>query len=417
MIPVKYLWWMSSKAHNYHVTLVRTAAILMLLLWAMATESTFAQLGLVEWQETFDSRCALADFQAFEANVTVETGHMPGLRNVVPELDKLEAALRPWGANRERENRCMQLLLADQGKRLFQLNALYGLHSAVVKEAWISTTLPTSFQWIPALTTGWNQSAHTNTLRAGLWWNTEADAAEGGAALDGAIDERGVPAASTHRAIAQLEKFQRRFPTDPHRVLVAYIKGMAFATRWTGRPGYDQQLDEWLALYKVISRMMVNTELPDHQLDWVDALSNWERVACNGEQSRTNLIEQQGLPADALSQFLPWWTGNQLSCSTLDSYEVALPPAYASLWKNEPLAQEAETPASTPSAASFTEIEPAPYAAAYKCQLHEVKGGDTLWNISKRYPGTTPEWIAEINEITDYIRIGEVLCIPIQPVP
>ena len=48
-------------------------------------------------------------------------------------------------------------------------------------------------------------------------------------------------------------------------------------------------------------------------------------------------------------------------------------------------------------------------------ELHEVKAGDTLWNISKRYPGTTPEWIAEINEITDYIRIGEVLCIPIQP--
>ena len=97
---------------------------------------------------------------------------------------------------------------------------------------------------------------------------------------------------------------------------------MAFATRWTGRPGYDRQLDEWLALYKVISRMMVNTELPDHQLDWVDALSKWERVACNGEQSRTNLIEQQGLPADVLSQFLPWWTGSQLPCSTLNSYEV-----------------------------------------------------------------------------------------------
>ena len=127
------------------------------------------------------------------------------------------------------------------------------------------------------------------------------------------------------------------------------------------------------------------------------------------------MVEQQGLPADVLSQFLPWWTGSHLPCSTLDSYEVALPPAYASLWKNETVVQETETPASTPSVASFTEIEPAPYAAAYTCQLHKVKAGDTLWNISKRYPGTTPEWIAEINEITDYIRIGEVLCIPIQP--
>ena len=69
----------------------------------MATESPFAQLGLVEWQETFDSRCALADFQAFEANVTIQTGHMPGLKNAVPALDELEAALQPWGADREQK--------------------------------------------------------------------------------------------------------------------------------------------------------------------------------------------------------------------------------------------------------------------------------------------------------------------------
>ena len=45
--------------------------------------------------------------------------------------------------------------------------------------------------------------------------------------------------------------------------------------------------------------------------------------------------------------------------------------------------------------------------------LHEVKAGDTLGTYQKG--GTTPEWIAEINA-SDY-RIGEVLCIPIQPDP
>ena len=75
----------------------------MLLLWIMTIESSFAQLGLVEWQETFDSRCALADFLAFEANVTIKTCHMPVIKNAVPALDELEAALHPWGADREQK--------------------------------------------------------------------------------------------------------------------------------------------------------------------------------------------------------------------------------------------------------------------------------------------------------------------------
>ena len=58
------------------------------------------------------------------------------------------------------------------------------------------------------------------------------------------------------------------------------------------------------------------------------------------------------------------------------------------------------------------QAQEANYVPGFTCLLHEVKAGDTLWNISKRYPGTTPDWIAEINEITNYIRIGEVLCIP-----
>ena len=168
--------------------------------------------------------------------------------------------------------------------------------------------------------------------------------------LNGAIDERGVPAASTQAAIAQLEKLQRRFPNDPHRVLVAYMKGMAFATRWSGRPGYDRQLDEWLAMYKVVSRMMVNTDLPDHQADWIDVLSAWEPVSCTGERSRQRLMEQQSIPAGVLTQFLPWWTGTTLPCSVLDVYEVALPSAYAARWNADDALQVQSTPTPTPTA-------------------------------------------------------------------
>jgi LysM repeat protein len=46
------------------------------------------------------------------------------------------------------------------------------------------------------------------------------------------------------------------------------------------------------------------------------------------------------------------------------------------------------------------------------CVEHEVRKGDTLYNISKRFEGTTPEQIAETNGIDTVIKIGQILCIP-----
>lgn len=406
---------MSPKAPNYHFAPLRVNSFLVLLACTAMAWSAQAQMGLEDWEHSFDARCTLEDVEVFESEVALDAFGMPSLKKAVPALDPLETALQPWGADRELENQCMQALLADGAKRLLQLNALYTLHQSVVDKAWSTTALPPAFRWIPALATGWNQSAFVQGDRAGLWWNDRDDAVAGGLTLSGAIDERGIPAASTQLAIAQLEKLQRRFPNDPHRVLVSYMKGMAYATRWSGRPGYDRQLDEWLALYKVVCRMMVNTDLPDHHVDWIDVLSEWGPITCTGERSRQNLIEQYSIPAGVLTQFLPWWSGNTLPCSVLDSYEVALPSAYTVRWNASNASQVQSTPTPVTSAPAVATTESESYTVAYTCELHEVKAGDTLWNISKRYPGTTPEWIAEINEITDYIRIGDVLCIPIQP--
>jgi hypothetical protein len=387
----------------------------MLLACTTIAWSVQAQMGLEEWKQLFDARCALEDVEAFESKVALDAIGMPSLKTAVPAMDPLEISLQPWGVDRNLENQCMQALMANGAKRLLQLNVLHTLHVAVVDEAWSTTTLPPAFRWIPALATGWNQSAFVQGDRAGLWWNDRGDAAASGLILSGAIDERGIPAASTQLAIEELEKLQRRFPNDPHRVLVAYMKGMAYATRWSGRPGYDRQLDEWLALYKVVCRMMVNTDLPDHQVDWIDVLSTWEPVTCSGERYRQNLMDQHSISAGVLTQFLPWWSGNTLPCSVLESYQVALPSAYAARWKADSGSKVQSTSTAEISAPLAAASVSQSYTVAYTCELHEVKAGDTLWNISKRYPGTTPEWIAEINEITDYIRIGEVLCIPIQP--
>ena len=359
---------MSSKAPNYRFAPLPVNSLLVLLACTFMTWSARAQMSLDDWKQFFDARCTLEDVEAFESHVALNAFGTPSLETAVPALDALEVALQPWGTDRELENQCMQTLMSDGAKRLLLLNALYTLHKAVVTEAWSATAIPPAFRWIPALATGWNQAALVPGDRAGLWWNDRDDAVASGLTLSGAIDERGVPAASTQAAIAQLEKLHRRFPNDPHRVLVAYMKGMAYATRWSGRPGYDRQLDEWLALYKVVSRMMVNTDLPDHQVDWIDVLSTWEPVSCTGERIRQNLVDQHAIPSGVLTQFLPWWTGNALPCSDLGLYEVTLPSAYAARWNADDALQVQPTPSPTPAVSPVAATVSESYTVAYTCE-------------------------------------------------
>ena len=408
---------MSSKTPKFHIAWRSVPFVALLVLGiSSGQEGLLAQAELEAWKSEFDQRVLLGDFASFEDYASLSYDNVPALRREVPALDELELALQPWGNNRELENACMQVLMASAGKRLHQLNAMHAMYASDIDAVWTSTTLPYSFRWIPALTSHWNHAAVAGASRTGLWHTPEKDAVDLGLRIDGTVDERGLPAASSRAAIHALEKFQRRFPNDPHRTLVAYLKGMAYATRWSGEVGYDAELDQWLAFYKVVSRMMVNTDLDDLSLDWVSFINSWQPIPCSGSMQRTELANHPTVDAAAWHQWIPWWTGDALPCSELELYEVGVPSSFAHTWQEAELESIAERQTKQ---TEHAETHPVPTAAEYEqgftCHLHEVKAGDTLWNISKRYPGTTPEWIAEINEITDYIRIGEVLCIPILP--
>ncbi len=402
---------MADQAPKLHITRPFGPLIwVALLILVQVHPPLLGQTNLISWEKDFDQRVQLADYALFQATVDDAASEMPALRQDVPVLDALELALQPWGQDRSRENECMQLLISENAKRLHQLNGLSSLYKPQIDAIWMQTDLPYAFRWIPAVVSQLNHAAvPSDGKRAGLWQNTKADAVEAGLRIDGTVDERGLPSSSTLAAVRTLEKLQRRFPNDPHRVLVAYFRGMAYATRWTGKVGYDENLDELLALYKVICRLMVNTKLEDFSLDWLATSNNWSAPTCTEDWNRESLIAGGRFAPDAITQFIPWWTGSTLNCGELDAYNVRMPDELTGT--PAPTVVEKHTPVA-PTATDSEAPQEAEYVPGFTCLLHEVKAGDTLWNISKRYPGTTPEWIAEINEITDYIRIGEVLCIP-----
>jgi len=393
---------MSSKTHFGRFP---QAAVISLLL-ILGSTSGNGQSYLDLWTSAFANRLNKVDYAAYLQSGGadgIET--FPGLSESVPELDDLEIALQPWGANKPLENECMALLMDPSNPRILQLNHLWGLYKTAIGSELAESDLPTSFQWLPAVLSQMDHTAQPDAKRKGMWLLTQEDAIESGLIVTEEIDERFIPKSATAAAIQRLQKLQRRFPNDPGRVLVGYIKGMAFATRWSGTPGFDPDLDALLALYKVISRLMVNLDLTDQSIVWAQTLSAWAPISCESELTRSSwLLAHPECSPEMLKQLIPWWVGDRLHCEVLERYDARLPS----------MEQSTAPPAIAPSTQEMPATEATDgYNARFTCELHEVKEGDTLWNISKRYPGTTPDRIAEINEIKDYIRIGQVLCIPL----
>jgi hypothetical protein len=393
---------MSSKTH---FGLLSQAAVIILLLISRSTEGN-GQSSLDHWTSSMANRLEKADYVAYlQSNGINGIETIPGLSESIPALDDLEVALQPWGTNKALENKCMALLMDPSNPRILHLNHLWGLYNTAIEIELAETDLPTSFQWLPAMLSQLDHAAQPDAKKKGMWLLSQADAIEAGLVVNGEIDERFIPESATAAAIQRLQQLQRRFPNDPGRVLVGYLKGMAFATRWTGAPGFDPDLDAWLALYKVISRLMVNLDLPDQSIVWAQTMSAWPPISCDSELTRSSwLADHPDCSPEMLRQLVPWWVGERLHCEVLERYDARLP----SFSKSAPHSVLVQSPQEVPA----TEA-PDGYNARFTCELHEVKEGDTLWNISKRYPGTTPDWIAEVNEIADYIRIGQVLCIPL----
>jgi hypothetical protein len=361
------------------------------------------------WSMLVQERTEKMDFRSFAAqnpNWKVNASK-PSLKVAVPALDRLETALLPWGEDQALVDQCMQVLFDSNYHCAQVIGVLHGRYGPFIEQALASASLPSSFQWLAATTSAFNTGFDQNEV-AGMWgMNSDIGRGYGLLSVNG-IDQRKLPEESTHAFVFELERLQRRFPNDPHRVLVAYWKGMAYATRWTGKPGYDDALDEQLTLLKVLSRFMINIERPSFKLDWIEQAQKWTLLKCDGEGIDRNTIIQEGIASEqTLTEILPWWNSGFLTCEDAEKYGARMP--------GMPGIRPKETkPSSTQSIDSSPSITmpDASIENAIPCILYKVKKGDTLWNIAQRYPGNTPEELAEINAISDYIRIGQTLCVP-----
>jgi hypothetical protein len=403
---------MSSKT-IFHVAIITCAAF-----FSNLPTSCWSQSYLELWKEQALERINCADFESFQHRFPnwYDSNALPKLKDTVPQLDALEEALQPWGQDPKLEDACVQSLLQGNMLRLQILNAMYGLYGDDIARGLALKELPSSYQWIPVLASTYNHAFNGSDERAGLWGLTLAQAEKEGIAHSTHVDERMLPQESTRAAMDILDRLQRRFPMSPERVLVGFIKGMPFASRWSGKPGYDKELDEWLSFYRVVSRFMVNLDSPEFEASWGEELTQWETILCPGEISREALKGVLDMPEHVQKQLLPWWIHETLPCAIFEEFQPLLPNMWAEIWAQH-LDDLANWDASALSEAATKETTNSKNpverrSLSIPCVEHEVRKGDTLYNISKRFEGTTPEQIAETNGIDTVIKIGQILCIP-----
>ena len=162
---------------------------------------------------------------------------------------------------------------------------------------------------------------------------------------------------------------------------------------------------------------MVNLDSSEFEAQWGEVLTEWESIACPGEFNRAVLKGVLNMTEDVQKQLLPWWIHETMPCETFDEFQPFVPKNWSETWNDnlDNLANWDENIDLQP-AVSHTTTESKKQVVSplrsLPCTEHEVKKGDTLYNISKRFPGTTPEQIALTNGIDTVIKIGQTLCIP-----
>ncbi len=424
-----------------------------------------AQPDLSRWIQLIDQRAEFPDFSAFEAEhpEAFIQDAVPHLAQEIAGLDALEEQLLQWESLPDLENLALKALMDDGMRRWQIIGILADLYMPEIVPAVENVGLPSSFAWIPAMLTGFDYAYAGPGDRGGLWaldWPSAQILLD--MSKDG-VDERMYAGMCTEAAVAQLSALSNRFPDDPLRVLVAYVKGPGYGNNWSGEPGDDPLLDQWLILYRVVARLWENLERDRLTVDWIADFAGWEVVPCPGPVDRISMVEWANLDRRAQRTYLPWWTGAFVNCEDWNAAEVRLPSALAQQfnavewneWSPHLFEDYSQSHTSIHRVksgevlgliarqygVSVQEIKTwnalktdlirvgqeleirgviAPTTAkptdrpTTRIGIHTVKEGETLWSISKEYPGVSVEQLMELNPHADPLIIGATLRIPLE---
>lgn len=395
----------------------------------------------------------------------------PPFRDLIPEQSTLEIQLAPLLEDKATENRAIQTLLADNCKRLMECKALFDLYSPLFRRHLHESSLEADLAYLPLVLSGFNPEWQGRNNRAGLWQLDYLIARNYDLKVDGTIDERKAADLATRTAMSYLRDLDLRYEGDQVKVLAAYLKDERFADALDHAEIFeDQELRDALTLLLVSTRLMKNFETPPLLLKWLEWLNTYEAVALQQTLYKAVLVDLINWDMQDLNGLNPAFLADSIPAKyrripflipadKLTTFQEAADAIYA---KPEPVALVYEVLPATGESTTYLvrpgdvlgkiaehhgvsvrqikewnslhsdQIQigqelvlypkrkvpvnsPAPSSGEAQTKpqskpiTYTVRPGESLWYISRKYPGVSPENIMEWNGIDATIQPGQKL--------
>ena len=387
------------------------------------------------------------------------------LAGCAPEIERATKAYSDWAQQlimdlesaagaETMADQVIQGLEAEEMLRWRLLRTLSDRHRVGTELALEDNALPAEWVQLPGVLTGWNPAYYGPDLRAGHWALSLLDAARAGLIVRRGFDERHRAAEADLAAMQTIQFWTEKFPGDPVRQVVGWMRGSAAAVAFSLATA-DR------TLLQALQRLRVLIQL-DHNLVWDQSDALWlirsarlDSCSCPNPWQKSAL-SGQGISKRWLQQENPWHTTDSIpagafialpegAIDTLDLTKVCAQTEHI----HQPSQRISHTVQSGEVLGSiarkygvlisdlraWNEIQGDMIQLGQRLDLYGVESistpvksgdtqgipftmytvlsGDNLWRIASKYPGVSSDDLIQLNQLISLnIRPGQLLKIP-----
>lgn len=273
------------------------------------------------------------------------------------------------------------------------------------------TGLPSEFVFIPLVESWYKPEAMGPGGPAGMWQMIASTARNHGIHITPGYDGRLSPVESTRAALSYLKVLQQMFGgweaivmaynAGEGRMLKAFKRARSREVSAAARRphGMSNITYDYVAKLQALSCLIAEPERSGLRLPSAARFAPLQPVLVGPEQSTIEQFARaRGLDTGDMRKLNPGYKSGRIVAGVP---RLLLTPTYARL---EPEFLALAGPETDPAMPEISDPPPAPAAP----NLHEVRAGDTLWSIAKRY-GLSVDTLRQINGLgkTGMVRPGQ----------
>jgi len=263
--------------------------------------------------------------------------------------------------------------------------------------------LPTEIALLPAIESAYKPYAYSRARASGLWQFMAPTGRLYGLKMNWWVDGRRDVEAATQAALDYLQKLHNEFNGDWHLALAAYNAG-------EGKVGRMMELNR----RKGLPTSYTHLKLKRETRNYVPRLQAMANIVANPQKYGVQLADIQNKP-----YFTRVETGSQIDLGIvakltdmpLDDLQKINPGL--NRWATDPEGPHTLLVPVEKKDALVAGLNNLPAEERVQSRSHEVKRGDTMHDVARRY-GVTPETVRSANGVKgNILQVGQNLMIPL----